>query len=259
MRLTLHVWRQKDSKTPGKLVAYSADSVASDMSFLEMLDVVNEELIGKGEEPIAFDHDCREGICGMCSLVINGVPHGPDRGTTVCQLHMRRFKDGDDVVIEPWRAKAFPVLRDLIVDRSAFDRIIQAGGFVSVNAGGAQDANCLPVAKDNADRAMDAAACIGCGACVAACKNASAMLFVAAKVSHLALLPQGQPERRRRALKMVHQMDREGFGNCTNQFECEAACPKKISVDFIATMNREYLGSSFFSRVADVVTSVRED
>jgi succinate dehydrogenase / fumarate reductase iron-sulfur subunit len=217
------------------------------MSFLEMLDVVNEDLIAKKEDPIAFDHDCREGICGMCSLVINGVPHGPDRGTTVCQLHMRRFKDGDAITIEPWRAKAFPVIKDLCVDRSAFDRIIQAGGFVSVNTGGAQDANCLPVAKDKADLAMDAAACIGCGACVAACKNASAMLFTAAKISHLGLLPQGQPERERRALKMVAQMDKEGFGNCTNQLECSAVCPKEISTDFIARMNRDYMKATLFA------------
>ena len=255
MRLTLHVWRQKSKSTPGRMVPYEVNDVSPDMSFLEMLDVLNENLIAKGDEPVAFDHDCREGICGMCSLVINGAPHGPDQGTTTCQLHMRRFKDGDDVHIEPWRAKAFPVLKDLVVDRGAFDRIIQSGGFVSVNSGGPRDGNCLPVAKADADRAMDAAACIGCGACVAACKNASAMLFVAAKVSHLALLPQGQPERRRRVLKMVHQMDREGFGNCSNQYECEAVCPKEISVDFIARMNREYLSASFCSREVDEVTS----
>jgi succinate dehydrogenase / fumarate reductase iron-sulfur subunit len=247
MKLTLHVWRQKDGKSQGRMVAYPAPEVSPDMSFLEMLDVVNEGLIAKGEDPIAFDHDCREGICGMCSLVINGVPHGPDRGTTTCQLHMRRFKDGDEIFIEPWRAKAFPVLKDLVVDRSAFDRIIQAGGFVSVNTGGAQDANCLPVPKAAADAAMDAAACIGCGACAAACKNASAMLFVAAKISHLAELPQGQPERRRRALRMVRQMDHEGFGNCTNQYECEAVCPKHIGVGVIAKMNREFLSASLFS------------
>lgn len=245
MKLTLHVWRQKDAKSPGKMVTYQADQISPDMSFLEMLDVVNEGLIGKGEEPIAFDHDCREGICGTCSLMINGIAHGPDRGTTTCQLHMRRFKDGDEVYIEPWRARAFPVIKDLVVDRSAFDRIIQAGGYVSVNTGGAQDANNLPVPKEAADRAMDAATCIACGACVAACKNASAMLYVAAKVSHLSLLPQGQPERRRRALNMVAQMDHEGFGNCTNQYECEAVCPKEISVNFIARMNREYLSASW--------------
>jgi succinate dehydrogenase / fumarate reductase, iron-sulfur subunit len=247
MRLKLHVWRQKDQKSKGKMASYQ--TVANpDMSFLEMLDVLNEELTGKGEDPVAFDHDCREGICGMCSLVINGVPHGPDSGTTTCQLHMRRFKDGDDIFIEPWRSRAFPVIKDLVVDRGAFDRIIQAGGFVSVNTGGAQDANCIPVPKRDADMAMDAATCIGCGACVAACKNSSAMLFVSAKVSHLALLPQGQPEKKRRVLNMVNQMDKEGFGNCTNQYECEAACPKEISVDFIARMNREYLSASLFSQ-----------
>jgi succinate dehydrogenase / fumarate reductase iron-sulfur subunit len=245
MKLKLRVWRQKSAQAKGALVTYDAPDVSPDMSFLEMLDVVNEGLITKGDEPIAFDHDCREGICGMCSLMINGYAHGPERGTTVCQLHMRRFKDGDVVTIEPWRARAFPVIKDLVVDRSAFDRIIQAGGFISVNTGGAQDANSLPVAKDKADLAMDAAACIGCGACVAACKNSSAMLFVSAKISQLSLLPQGQPERARRALGMVAQMDREGFGNCTNQSECEAVCPKEISVDFIARMNREYLRSSF--------------
>jgi succinate dehydrogenase / fumarate reductase iron-sulfur subunit len=244
MKLKLHVWRQKGPKDTGKIVDYNVDDVSPDMSFLEMLDVLNEGLISKGEEPVAFDHDCREGICGSCSLMINGNAHGPERGTTVCQLHMRRFKDGDDVTIEPWRARAFPVVKDLVVDRSAFDRIIQAGGFVSVNTGGAQDANDLPVPKHKADLAMDAAACIGCGACVAACKNASAMLFTAAKVSHLSLLPQGEPERARRALAMVTQMDKEGFGNCTNQFECEAVCPKEISVNFIARMNREYLKAS---------------
>ena len=210
------------------------------MSFLEMLDVVNEGLTSKGEEPIAFDHDCREGICGMCSLVINGIPHGPERGTTACQLHMRHFKDGDTIFIEPWRAKAFPVVKDLVVDRSSFDRIIQAGGFVSANTGGVPDGNAIPISKDSAETAMDAAACIGCGACVAACKNASAMLFVSAKVSQLATLPQGQVERERRVNNMVLQMDKEGFGNCTNQFECQAVCPKEISVSFIAKMNREY-------------------
>jgi succinate dehydrogenase / fumarate reductase iron-sulfur subunit len=241
------------------MVAYDAPDVSPDMSFLEMLDVVNEGLITKGEEPIAFDHDCREGICGMCSLVINGVPHGPQRGTTTCQLHMRHFKDGEEVFIEPWRAKAFPVIRDLVVDRSAFDRIIQAGGFVSVNSGGAQDANCLPVSKHNADKAMDAAACIGCGACVAGCKNASAMLFVGAKISHLALLPQGQPERHHRALKMVEQMDSEGFGNCTNQYECEAVCPKHIKISNIARMNREFLTAAFLSEEGAAPPSNRED
>jgi succinate dehydrogenase / fumarate reductase iron-sulfur subunit len=244
MRLKLQVWRQKDAKSTGRLETYEAKDVSPHMSFLEMLDVVNEDLVAKGQEPIAFDHDCREGICGMCSLVINGIPHGPDRGTTTCQLHMRRFKDGDEIVIEPWRAKAFPVVRDLVVDRGAFDRIIQAGGFISVNSGSPKDANNIPISKDAADRAMDAAACIGCGACVAACKNASAMLFVGAKVSHLGLLPQGQPERARRVQKMVTQMDAEGFGNCTNQYECEAACPKEIGVHFIARMFRDYEAAS---------------
>jgi succinate dehydrogenase / fumarate reductase iron-sulfur subunit len=244
MNLTLRVWRQNDRKDAGRFETYRATGVSPDMSFLEMLDVVNEGLIARGEAPIAFDSDCREGICGMCSLVIDGVAHGPDRGTATCQLHMRRFHDGDTITIEPWRARAFPVIRDLVVDRTAFDRIIQAGGFVSVNTGGAPDANALPIAKRDADLAMDAAACIGCGACVASCKNASAMLFVAAKVSQLAQLPQGQPERRERALNMVRAMDAEGFGNCTNQYECEAVCPKEISVAFIAKMNREYIAAS---------------
>ena len=244
MKLKLHVWRQKNAKSEGRMVTYDAPDVSTHMSFLEMLDVVNEGLIAKGEEPIAFDHDCREGICGSCALMINGVAHGPQRGTTTCQLHMRQFKDGDEVFIEPWRAKAFPIVKDLVVDRSAFDRIIQAGGYVSVNTGGAQDANNLPISKEAADQAMDAAQCIGCGACVAACKNASAMLFTSAKISHLGLLPQGQPERQRRALNMVQQMDKEGFGNCTNQFECEAVCPKEISVQFIARMNKDYLNAS---------------
>ncbi len=244
MRLTLHVWRQKSTDAPGRLVPYEAQDISPDMSFLEMLDVVNEGLIGRGEEPIAFDHDCREGICGMCSLNINGVPHGPERGTTTCQLHMRHFKDGDDITIEPWRARPFPVVRDLCVDRSSFDRIIQAGGYVSVNTGGAPDANALPVAKKDADTAFDAASCIGCGACVAGCKNGSAMLFTAAKVSHLALLPQGSPERHGRVLAMVAAMDKEGFGNCTNQYECQAVCPKEISVRFIAKMNRDFLRAS---------------
>ncbi|MBI3253052.1 MAG: succinate dehydrogenase/fumarate reductase iron-sulfur subunit [Candidatus Omnitrophica bacterium] len=240
MNFKLKVWRQKDARNKGGLVEIEAKGVSADMSFLEMLDGVNEELIQKGSEPIAFDHDCREGICGTCSLVINGIPHGPERGTAACQLHMRKFKDGDTIVIEPWRARAFPVVKDLVVDRSAFDRIIQAGGFVSVNTGSAPEANAIPIGKESAERAMDAAACIGCGACVAACKNASAMLFVAAKVSHLAELPQGQVERGARVKKMVAQMDREGFGNCTNQYECEAVCPKEISVGVIAKMNREY-------------------
>jgi succinate dehydrogenase / fumarate reductase iron-sulfur subunit len=241
MNLTLHVWRQKSAAEPGRMVTYQARDVSPDMSFLEMLDVVNQELVEKGEEPIAFDHDCREGICGSCSLMINGIPHGPERGVATCQTFMRQFKDGDEIYVEPWRARSFPVVKDLMVDRSAFDRIIQAGGFVSVNTGGAQDANGILVPKQNQERAMDAAACIGCGACVAACKNASAMLFVAAKVSHLALLPQGQPEKALRVRRMVAQMDKEGFGNCTNYYECEAACPKEISVQFIAKMNREYL------------------
>src|SRR5271167_2224463 len=240
MNLTLKVWRQKDSQSQGRLATYQAPNVLADMSFLEMLDVVNEGLIARGEEPIAFDSDCREGICGTCSLVINGVAHGGQKGTTACQLHMRHFQDGQTITIEPWRARAFPVLKDLVTDRSAFDRIIQAGGFVSVSTGGAPDANALPIAKTNADTAMDAAACIGCGACVAACKNASAMLFVAAKVSHLAALPQGQVERERRVLNMVKTMDEAGFGNCTVTGSCEAVCPKEISLDFIAQMNREY-------------------
>ncbi|MEW6776127.1 MAG: succinate dehydrogenase/fumarate reductase iron-sulfur subunit [Bdellovibrionota bacterium] len=241
MNLTLQVWRQKNKDDRGGFVTYEAKDISPDMSFLEMLDVVSEELQKRGEEPIAFDHDCREGICGMCSLVINGIPHGSERATTTCQLHMRKFKDGDTITIEPWRARAFPVVRDLVVDRSAFDRIIQAGGFVSVATGGAPEANSLPVPKKDADKAFEAAACIGCGACVAACKNASAMLFVAAKVSHLALLPQGKAESAERVKNMVEQMDKEGFGNCTNQSECEAACPKEIPVDFIALMNREFL------------------
>ena len=241
MNLKIRVWRQKNSVDKGRVEEYEAKNINPEMSFLEMLDIVNEDLAQKGTEPIAFDHDCREGICGMCSLVINGIPHGPNRGTATCQLHMRFFKDGDTITIEPWRARAFPVLRDLCVDRGAFDRVIQAGGFVSVNTGGAPEANAIPVSKEAAESAMDAAACIGCGACVAACKNASAMLFVAAKVSHLALLPQGQVERKDRARRMVARMDHEGFGNCTNQYECQAVCPKEISVAFIAKMNREYL------------------
>ena len=244
MRLTLHVWRQKSSSASGELVRYDVDGVSPDMSFLEMLDVLNERLISEGGDPIAFDHDCREGICGTCSLTINGVPHGPDRGTTVCQLHMRRFSTGDELYIEPWRATPFPVLRDLVVDRSSFDRIIQAGGFISVNTGGAPDAHAIPVSKAEADLAMDAAACIGCGACVAACPNAAAMLFVGAKVSQFAHLPQGQPERGRRVLNMVQAMDDEGFGNCSNLSECEAVCPKEIPVRVIAEMNRDFLRAS---------------
>lgn len=240
MQLTLHVWRQRNAQERGKLVRYTLDAVSRDSSFLEMMDLLNEQLIERGEEPVAFDSDCREGICGMCSLVINGVPHGPEHGTATCQLHMRSFRDGDAITVEPFRARAFPLLRDLVVDRSAFDRIMQAGGFVSINTGGAPDANALPVAKDEAEIAMDAAACIGCGACVAACPNASAMLFVAAKVGHLAHLPQGQPERATRVAAMVERMDLEGFGDCSNHFECEAACPKDISARFIAQMNRDY-------------------
>ncbi len=241
MRVTLHVWRQAGPDAPGKFVQYDAADVSPDMSFLEMLDVVNEGLIERGEVPIAFDSDCREGICGMCSLMINGTAHGPLTGTATCQLHMRSFSDGAVIWIEPWRANAFPVVKDLVVDRAAFDRIISAGGFVSVRTGSAPDANTVPVPKANADTAMDAAACIGCGACVAACPNASASLFTAAKVTHLGLLPQGQPERYRRVLRMVSQMDVEGFGNCTFHGECQAACPKEISIETIVRMNRDYL------------------
>jgi succinate dehydrogenase / fumarate reductase iron-sulfur subunit len=240
MNLTLKVWRQKNTASPGKFVEYKAKGIIPEMSFLEMLDVVNEELVSKGKDPIAFDHDCREGICGMCGVVINGDAHGPWEGTTTCQLHMRAFKDGDVITIEPWRARAFPVVKDLVVDRSAFDRVIQAGGFVSVSTGGAPDGNAIPIPKTDADLAMDAAQCIGCGACVAACKNASAMLFVSAKVGHLGLLPQGKVEQDRRVLNMVEAMDAEGFGNCTNIGSCEAVCPKEISLDFISRMNRDY-------------------
>ena len=241
MNLTLKVWRQKNSKEAGNFATYQVTDISTEMSFLEMFDVLNERLINKGEEPIAFDHDCREGICGMCSMYINGRAHGPWDGTTTCQLHMRAFKEGDTITVEPWRAAGFPVVKDLAVDRSAFDRIIAAGGFVSVNTGNAQDANCLPVPKQDADDAFSAAACIGCGACVAACKNSSAMLFVSAKVSQLALLPQGQVERTQRVLDMVNEMDEEGFGNCTNTGSCEAECPKEISLENIARLNREYL------------------
>ena len=240
MNLTLRIWRQDNAEDSGRFETHEAIDVSPDMSFLEMLDVVNEGIIADGNEPIAFDSDCREGICGTCSMVINGVPHGGQQGTTACQLHMRQFSDGDTITIEPWRATAFPVQRDLIVDRSSFDRIQQAGGFISVRTGSVPDANATPVPKEDSDLAMDAAQCIGCGACVAACKNASAMLFVAAKVSHLSLVPQGQPERERRALSMVQQMDDEGFGNCTVTGSCEAVCPKEISLDFITRMNREY-------------------
>lgn len=248
LNLTLQVWRQKDAKSEGDFVEYAAKHISTEMSFLEMLDVVNEDLIRKGEDPIAFDHDCREGICGMCSMVINGRPHGPKERTTTCQLHMRSFSDGDTITIEPWRAKPFPVLKDLIVDRGAFDRIIAAGGFVSVPTGSPQDANALPIPKLNADLAMDAAACIGCGACVAACPNASAMLFLSAKVSHLGLLPQGQPERFSRVRNMVGQMDAEAFGTCTNHGECEAACPKGITLETIARMNRDFIKASLTYR-----------
>ncbi len=250
MNLTLHVWRQKDPKSSGAFERYEAKGISEHMSFLEMLDVVNERLIEEGKDPIAFDHDCREGICGMCGMVINGVAHGPQRATTTCQLHMRQFKDGDELWIEPWRAAAFPVVRDLVVDRSAFDRIIGKGGYISVRTGSAQDANAVPIAKSDADLAMDAAACIGCGACVAACPNASASLFVAAKVSHLALMPQGEPERKDRVRQMVAQMDDEGFGHCSNHGECEAVCPKQISTDFIARLNRELLTATVASRDA---------
>lgn len=240
MNLTLHVWRQKNRSAAGQFATYKANDISQDMSFLEMIDVVNETLIEKGEDPIAFDHDCREGICGMCGIVINGIAHGPEQ-TTSCQLHMRSFKDGDEVTIEPWRATPFPVLKDLIVDRSAFDRIIQAGGFVSASTGSAPDGNAVAVPKQDADKAMDAAACIGCAACVAACPNASAMLFTGAKIAHLGYLPQGQAERYDRAISMVTQMDKEGFGNCTNIGECAAVCPKEITLDVIARMNRDLI------------------
>lgn len=245
MKLTLKIWRQKNNQASGKFETYPLDGVSPDMSFLEMLDVLNNELIEKGIDPVAFDHDCREGICGMCSLFINGEAHGPDRAVTTCQLHMRKFKDGDTIVIEPFRAKAFPVIKDLVVDRSSFDRIQHAGGYISVNtSGNTQDANAIPVSKHAADEAMDAATCIGCGACVATCKNASAMLFVAAKVSQYALLPQGRVEAADRVLNMVKQMDLEGFGNCTNTGACEIECPKGISLENIARMNREFLKAS---------------
>ncbi len=245
MDLTLKIWRQKDADAKGQMVDYKVTDISEHMSFLEMMDVLNEQLVNSGEEPVAFDHDCREGICGMCSMYINGEAHGPDRGITTCQLHMRMFKDGDTITIEPWRASAFPVIKDLVVDRTAFERIQQAGGFISVNtSGNTQDANAIPIPKENADLAMDAAACIGCGACVATCKNSSAMLFVGAKVSQYALLPQGQIEAKERVLNMVAQMDKEGFGNCTNTGACEVECPKEISLENIARMNREYLKAS---------------
>jgi succinate dehydrogenase / fumarate reductase iron-sulfur subunit len=248
--LTLRIWRQQGAGVKGRLESYTAEDISTDMSFLEMLDVINEKLTLEGREPIAFDHDCREGICGMCGAVINGRPHGPEKGTTLCQLHMRHFSDGDTIVIEPWRAKAFPIIKDLAVDRSAFDTIIQAGGFISVNTGGAPDANAIAVPQQAAEKAMDAAACIGCGACVAACPNAAAMLFTGAKISHLALLPQGRPEAAKRALAMLRIMDELGFGNCTNERECEAECPKEISIVNIARMNREFFKASFISNEA---------
>jgi succinate dehydrogenase / fumarate reductase iron-sulfur subunit len=248
INLTLKVWRQNGPATTGRLETYRADNIPPDASFLEMLDIVNERLTLEGKQPIAFDHDCREGICGMCGAVVNGRPHGPERETTLCQLHMRHFQDGDTVVIEPFRARAMPVVKDLVVDRKALDQIIMAGGFISVNTGQAAEANSLPVPKDDADLAMDAAACIGCGACVAACPNAAAMLFASAKVSHLALLPQGRPEAARRALAMVARMDEMGFGNCTNHKECEMECPKGISISHIARLNREFLKAALRSR-----------
>jgi succinate dehydrogenase / fumarate reductase, iron-sulfur subunit len=247
LNLTLKIWRQSSPSAPGEFKTYKVYDISTHMSFLEMLDVLNEDLVSKGEEPVAFDHDCREGICGMCGVMINGQAHGPDRGTTTCQLHMRRFKTGDVIVIEPWRASAFPVVRDLVVDRSAFDRVITSGGYVSVNTGNAVDGNAVLVPKQNADKAFASATCIGCGACVAACKNASAMLFVSAKVSQFALLPQGQPERASRVESMVAQMDAEGFGGCTNTNECEAACPAGITVDNIARLNREYICATLTS------------
>ncbi len=245
MRLRLQVWRQPGPTAKGRFQEIDATDISPDSSFLEMLDLVNERMESKGEEPIAFDHDCREGICGACSLVINGVPHGPDRGTTTCQLHMRRFRDGETIVIEPWRARAFPVVRDLVVDRSAFDRIIRAGGYISVSTGSAPEANLIPVGKEAADAAFDDATCIGCGACVAACKNASAMLFVAAKITHLGLLPQGQPERDSRVLRMIARADEEGFGSCSNQGECEAVCPKEIRMTSIARANHDLRESAW--------------
>ena len=249
INLVLKVWRQKSQGDRGKLETYDAPKISTNMSFLEMLDVVNEHLTLTGQEPIAFDHDCREGICGSCGAVVNGRPHGPEKSTSLCQLHMRHFSDGDTLVIEPWRARAFKVIKDLAVDRSALDRLIQAGGYVSANTGGAPDANAIPIPQESAELAFDAAACIGCGACVAACPNASAMLFVGAKVSHLALLPQGIPEAAQRATSMIREMDRLGFGNCANERECEAECPKEISITNIARLNREYLKARFFSNV----------
>jgi succinate dehydrogenase / fumarate reductase iron-sulfur subunit len=248
LRLELHVWRQRDRRSPGKIVTYEVTGVSTHASFLEMLDILNEQLIERGEEPVAFDHDCREGICGMCSLMINGRPHGGMRATTTCQLHMRHFRDGDEIWIEPWRAHAFPVIKDLCVDRSAFDRVMTAGGFITANCGSAPDANSVLVPKEDADRAMDAAACIACGACVAACPNGSAMLFVAAKLAHLHHLPQGQPERSHRTAAVVSAMDAAGFGSCSNHYECEAACPKDISRDVMALLNRDYARATFAYR-----------
>jgi len=248
MRIILHIWRQKDANDKGRMTRYEAPNVSEHMSFLEMLDVLNEDLIAKGEEPVAFDHDCREGICGMCGAMVNGVAHGPVAETTLCQLHMRNFKDGDELYVEPWRARAFPVVKDLVVDRSALDRIIAAGGYISVSTGSAPDGNAILVDKDHADRSMDAAACIGCGACVAMCPNASASLFTAAKIAHLGLLPQGQPEREERAVAMVSQANQELFGSCTNIGECEAVCPKGIKLEVIARMNRDYLTANIAGR-----------
>jgi succinate dehydrogenase / fumarate reductase iron-sulfur subunit len=244
MNLVLHVWRQASHNSKGAFARYEARDISEHASFLEMLDIVNEQLTEAGQEPIAFEHDCREGICGSCGVVVNGIPHGPQHGAATCQLHMRHYKDGDEIWIEPWRAKAFPVLKDLVVDRAAFDRIMQTGGFISARTGSSPDANAIPIRKEDVDFAMDAASCIGCGACVAACPNASAMLFVSAKVSHLGLLPQGQPEKRNRVLNMVAQMDEEGFGSCTNHGECQRACPKEISIDFIARLNRDLFGAA---------------
>ena len=249
MKIVLHIWRQKNAGDKGRMVRYEAPNVNEHMSFLEMLDVLNEDLLAKGEEPVAFDHDCREGICGMCGCMVNGIAHGPQPETTLCQLHMRHFKDGDELYLEPWRAKAFPVVKDLVVDRSAFDRIIAAGGFVSVSTGSAPDGNAILIPRDNAERAMDAAACIGCGACVAMCPNASASLFVSAKIAHLALLPQGQPERETRVTAMVAQANKEVFGSCTNMGECEAVCPKGIKLENIAFMNRDFLRANVAGRV----------
>jgi succinate dehydrogenase / fumarate reductase iron-sulfur subunit len=248
MRLTLHIWRQRNAGEKGRMVRYEIPNVNRDMSFLEMLDVLNEDLIGRGDDPVAFDHDCREGICGMCGFMINGIAHGPLRGTTICQLHMRHFKDGQELYLEPWRARAFPVVKDLVVNRSAFDRLIAAGGFISVSTGSAPDGNAILVPKENCDRAMDAAACIGCGACVAMCPNASASLFLGAKIAHLGLLPQGQPERDERAVAMVAQAQQETFGSCTNIGECEAVCPKEIRLEVIARMNRDFLRATWTGR-----------